>query len=159
MLYLEVATISCADSSKVLPSPAFTSPDSRKGGSDSCIQGDFVVLASEPLCLCGVDISAPPEARGRSQTLADMQESFRQQLAPREVSLPATCGWECSAAGCPASMSKIQQTEDCLSPCLLHLLPGFLTPRLSFMTEGVDMLDAVLPCAVGGRQQGSGDIR
>ena len=56
------------------------------------------MLASEPLCLCGVDISAPPEARGRPQTLASMQESFKQQLAPKEVSLLATCGRGCSAA-------------------------------------------------------------
>ena len=45
-----------------------------------------MVLASEPLCLCGCDVAAPNQVRRcREEPLADMLRSFRAQLTDREV--------------------------------------------------------------------------
>lgn len=51
------------------------------------LQGDYVVLAAEPLCLCGVDVAAPDTARGQKQTLRGIKETYRDVLTPKEVRL------------------------------------------------------------------------
>jgi 4'-phosphopantetheinyl transferase len=49
------------------------------------IQGDYVVLASEPLCICGCDVAAPQQVRrGKDQNLADIFKSFEKQFSPKE---------------------------------------------------------------------------
>lgn len=48
-------------------------------------QGDYVVLASEPLCVCGCDVAAPQQVRRRGgEPLADFLRSFRDQLTTAE---------------------------------------------------------------------------
>ena len=50
------------------------------------MQGDFVVLAAEPLCICGIDVAAPPKARPSTiQDIHDIKKSFTQQLTSAEV--------------------------------------------------------------------------
>lgn len=44
-------------------------------------EGDWVVLASEPLCMCGVDVAAPRDCRGRR---CDIYTDFQEQLAEAE---------------------------------------------------------------------------
>lgn len=45
-----------------------------------------MVLASEPLCLCGVDVAAPQTSRTtRRQTIAQLKDSFSAQLTPEEA--------------------------------------------------------------------------
>ncbi|KAK9814129.1 hypothetical protein WJX72_001038 [[Myrmecia] bisecta] len=44
-------------------------------------EGDYVALASEPLCLCGVDVAAPQQARAqRPAGFAALQKSYQRQL-------------------------------------------------------------------------------
>ena len=44
------------------------------------------MLASEPLCLCGVDVAAPQTSRTtRRQTIAQLKDSFSAQLTPEEA--------------------------------------------------------------------------
>lgn len=38
-----------------------------------CLQGDYVVLASEPYCLCGVDVCSPSQRIAAIQRFADSQ--------------------------------------------------------------------------------------
>lgn len=50
------------------------------------LQGDYVVLASEGHCLCGVDVAAPQQLRrGPQQPLLTYLESFRRQFTTYEV--------------------------------------------------------------------------
>ncbi|GMH38682.1 hypothetical protein BSKO_06566 [Bryopsis sp. KO-2023] len=50
-------------------------------------EGDFVVLISEPLCLCGVDVAAPGQLRRKPGTsIRNALEAFRSQLTPHEWS-------------------------------------------------------------------------
>ena len=50
------------------------------------MQGDFVVLAAEPLCICGIDVAAPPKARqSRIQDINDIKKNFTKQLTSAEV--------------------------------------------------------------------------
>lgn len=54
------------------------------------LQGDYVVLAAEPVCICGCDVAAPLHLRqqpGKAASLADFFDSFTQQLTPHE--------WDC----------------------------------------------------------------
>ncbi len=56
----------------------------------SVLQGDYVVLAAEPLCVCGIDVAAPPHARStKAQSTSDLFRSFRQQFTANEVSSQA----------------------------------------------------------------------
>uniref|UniRef100_A0A383WHD2 holo-[acyl-carrier-protein] synthase n=1 Tax=Tetradesmus obliquus TaxID=3088 RepID=A0A383WHD2_TETOB len=52
-------------------------------------QGDYVVLAAEGRCLCGVDVAAPQQLRrrGSSRSLQDCIALLRDQLAPGEWDL------------------------------------------------------------------------
>eukprot|EP00798_Chlamydomonas_sp_ICE-L_P007540 gene7540-689_t len=49
-------------------------------------EGDYVVLASEPICLVGIDVAAPQQLRrpGSSTSLAAALESMQGQLSPVE---------------------------------------------------------------------------
>lgn len=52
-------------------------------------EGDYVVLASEPVCVCGCDVAAPLSVRRRGATsppaaLPDFFRSFEQQFTPLE---------------------------------------------------------------------------
>lgn len=50
------------------------------------VQGDYVVLASEGHCLCGVDVAAPQQLRrGPQQPVLDYLKSFRKQFTAHEV--------------------------------------------------------------------------
>ncbi|WIA35520.1 hypothetical protein OEZ86_003946 [Tetradesmus obliquus] len=52
-------------------------------------EGDYVVLAAEGRCLCGVDVAAPQQLRrrGSSRSLQDCIALLRDQLAPGEWDL------------------------------------------------------------------------
>jgi len=69
-------------------------------------EGDFVVLASEPLCVCGVDVAAPGQLRrkGAAQTppMHEYVQLFRRQLTGREVEQVLGAGCEGELGGCPA---------------------------------------------------------
>ena len=52
-------------------------------------EGDFVVLASEPVAVCGVDVAAPDQARrrrrdGRKPSIDEMLKVFANVLTPNE---------------------------------------------------------------------------
>ena len=53
-------------------------------------QGDFVVLASEPVCICGVDVAAPQQLRARNSqhkmSMAELRSIFSRQFTDYEVS-------------------------------------------------------------------------
>lgn len=52
------------------------------------MQGDYVVLAAEPLCICGVDVAAPMQLRPQANRgLDSLFNSFRKQLTDNEVSV------------------------------------------------------------------------
>lgn len=51
-----------------------------------CSQGDYVVLASEPVCLCGVDVSAPNQIRREPGIpLQAVMSAFQDQMTMLEV--------------------------------------------------------------------------
>lgn len=53
---------------------------------DFRLQGDFVVLALEPLCICGIDVAAPSQARATKQhSMDDLSSIFQKQLTSQEV--------------------------------------------------------------------------
>ncbi|KAK9808136.1 hypothetical protein WJX73_000595 [Symbiochloris irregularis] len=48
-------------------------------------EGDYVVLASEPLCVCGIDVAAPQQARSSpTKTFQELYETFRSQISRAE---------------------------------------------------------------------------
>ncbi len=50
------------------------------------LQGEYVGLVSEPVSICGVDVSAPQQFRGqRRSTLDEMLESLGSCFTPNEV--------------------------------------------------------------------------
>lgn len=53
------------------------------------VQGDYVVLASEPISICGVDVAAPQQLRMRGSqqkmTIAQLKAIFDKQFTPYEV--------------------------------------------------------------------------
>lgn len=56
--------------------------------SETCmaLQGDFIVLAAEPLCICGIDVSAPPQARKTvSHSISSIRHTFQKQFTSAEV--------------------------------------------------------------------------
>jgi hypothetical protein len=55
----------------------------------SLAQGDYVVLASEPVCIVGIDVAAPQQLRrpGSQTTLVRALEPFRKQLSEAEVGI------------------------------------------------------------------------
>ena len=56
---------------------------------DSQWQGDYVVLASEPVCICGVDVAAPQQLRARNSqhkmSMAELRSIFSRQFTEYEV--------------------------------------------------------------------------
>lgn len=50
-------------------------------------QGHYVVLAAEPLCVCGIDVAAPQHTRtvGRKLAIKDLRQAFENQLTSQEV--------------------------------------------------------------------------
>ena len=58
-------------------------------GSAIWLQGDFVVLASEPVCICGVDVAAPQQLRVRNSqqkmSMAELRSIFSRQFTEYEV--------------------------------------------------------------------------
>lgn len=51
-----------------------------------CLQGNWVVLASEPRCAVGCDVSAPRSlGRAAQRPLSEWLQSFKGQLTPDEV--------------------------------------------------------------------------
>lgn len=58
--------------------------------SQCCLQGDFVVLACEPVCLVGVDVSASQQIRrGAIEPISKLFETFERQCSPTEVFAPS----------------------------------------------------------------------
>ena len=57
-------------------------------------EGDYVVLASEPVCVVGVDVAAPGEVRrrGRALGMGELAQSFGPQLTEREWAAVRACG-------------------------------------------------------------------
>ena len=53
------------------------------------VQGDYVVLASEPVCICGVDVAAPQQLRVRNSqqkmSMAELRSIFSRQFTEYEV--------------------------------------------------------------------------
>lgn len=51
------------------------------------LQGHYVVLAAEPLCICGIDVAAPQHTRtvGRKLAIKDLRQAFEKQLTHQEV--------------------------------------------------------------------------
>jgi len=48
-------------------------------------EGDYVVLASEPMLVCGVDVAAPGQLRrGKMQTIAEIKQTFQSSFTQME---------------------------------------------------------------------------
>ena len=61
------------------------------GEAGALAQGDYVVLASEGHCICGIDVAAPRHLRrGPQQPLDTYLQSFRKQFTEHEV-VALTC--------------------------------------------------------------------
>lgn len=54
-------------------------------------QGDYVVLACEGYCLCGVDVAAPQQLRYGNKPLLETLNLMRPQLTDSEVRHQAGC--------------------------------------------------------------------
>mmetsp|Transcript_156753 Transcript_156753/g.380718 ORF Transcript_156753/g.380718 Transcript_156753/m.380718 type:complete len:388 (-) Transcript_156753:123-1286(-) len=63
------------------PRPPQDRPDLGNFNFNVSHEGDWVVLASEPLCVCGVDVAAPHDRRGKE---FDVFETFKEQLTEEE---------------------------------------------------------------------------
>ena len=75
------------------------------------MQGGYVVLAAEPVCICGIDVAAPPEARSaKIQSPAGLFRAFDKQFTAEEV-IPH---WLCLACKDSRSASEISNI------CLCH---------------------------------------
>ena len=75
---------------------------------DDSWQGDFVVLASEPVCICGVDVAAPQQLRARNSqhklSMAELRSTFSRQFTDYEV-----------REGCSARPSLLKRGACCQS--------------------------------------------
>ena len=50
------------------------------------LQGVFVVLAAESLCICGIDVAAPLQARlTTGHSIKDLRNNFEKQCTSKEV--------------------------------------------------------------------------
>lgn len=67
----------------VSPRPPADRPDLANFNFNVSHEGDWVVLASEPLCVCGVDVAAPEQHRPGKHR-ANIFEDFRDQLTADE---------------------------------------------------------------------------
>eukprot|EP00930_Biecheleria_cincta_P006877 TRINITY_DN107969_c0_g1_i1.p1 TRINITY_DN107969_c0_g1~~TRINITY_DN107969_c0_g1_i1.p1 ORF type:complete len:377 (+),score=74.57 TRINITY_DN107969_c0_g1_i1:137-1132(+) len=65
------------------PRPSSQQADLANFNFNASHEGDWVVLASEPICVCGVDVAAPPEARMGSDHV-NLKEDFGEQLSAEE---------------------------------------------------------------------------
>lgn len=53
------------------------------------MQGDYVIIATEPLCVCGCDVAAPNQVRrARQEPLSEFFKSFTKQFTAAEVRAP-----------------------------------------------------------------------
>lgn len=58
-------------------------------------EGDFVVLASEPICIVGIDVSAPQQIRrGTSEPFTKLFQAFERQFSSAECQLIQSAGNE-----------------------------------------------------------------
>jgi 4'-phosphopantetheinyl transferase len=74
------------------------------------MQGGYVVLAAEPVCICGIDVAAPPEARSaKIQSPAELFRAFVKQFTAEEV-IPR---WLCLACKDSRSASPISNIYLC----------------------------------------------
>ncbi|DBA75445.1 TPA: hypothetical protein ACH3X1_010702 [Trebouxia sp. C0004] len=82
----------CANHCHPVAAPNFNFNVSHEGG--------YVVLAAEPICICGIDVAAPSEARSaKTQTPADLFRAFDKQFTAEE--------WTCiKAAGSEAEQMQ-----------------------------------------------------
>lgn len=62
------------------PRPAANRPDIANFNFNISHEGSWVVLASEPVCVCGVDVAAPHDARPGAEGI-DLWRDFQDQLA------------------------------------------------------------------------------
>lgn len=65
------------------PRPPESRPDLANFNFNVSHEGDWVVLASEPICVCGVDVAAPEVHRPGSYR-AEMYRDFKDQLTEQE---------------------------------------------------------------------------
>ncbi|DBA79377.1 TPA: hypothetical protein ACH3X2_000024 [Trebouxia sp. C0005] len=100
----------CANHCHPLAAPNFNFNVSHEGG--------YVVLAAEPVCICGIDVAAPPEARSaKTQTPAELFRAFDKQFTAEE--------WTCiKAAGNEAEQMQAFQRHWSLKE--VHVQLNFL---------------------------------
>jgi 4'-phosphopantetheinyl transferase len=70
------------------------------------LAGDYVVLAAEPLCVCGVDVAAPGQLRrrGAQQTpMCEHVQQFKRQFTAPEVAHILSAGSEGARHACAAA--------------------------------------------------------
>lgn len=72
-------------------------PDAPNWNFNVSHEGEYVVLATEPLMLCGVDVAAPAQVRsrgsnGRQRTLEEHFATLNDYFTPREWQLIRSCG-------------------------------------------------------------------
>lgn len=68
------------------------------------MQGEYVILAAEPVCICGCDVAAPRTARPRRpgqppEPLEAFFRSFEQQFTAREWEAIRSAGSEAEQEG------------------------------------------------------------
>ena len=55
-------------------------------------EGNYVALAAEPRALCGVDVAAPGQVRGRDKGLEELFKTMKDYFTPREWATIRGCG-------------------------------------------------------------------
>ena len=91
----------------------------------STMQGDYVVLTAEPLCICGIDVAAPQKKRnGKPQPAADLLKAFQQQFTGKEVKKSLCAAVRLTAWCVFATLAD---------PALHHCCSGSQSPKLVMM--------------------------
>ena len=78
-------------------------------------EGDYVVMAAEPLCVCGVDVAAPAQLRRKgagSPPMSQLLASFSRQLAARETQYILTAGSEGMHRCCSRMRHRKMSSDD-----------------------------------------------
>ena len=66
---------------------SFTHSFANGAGPSVMLQGDYVIFASEPLCVVGCDVAAPRQMRrSKSQSLSEVLAAYKKQLTASEWS-------------------------------------------------------------------------
>ena len=112
----------CATSSAIQDTIVHRHPSAYKHSSkalrphltkDDSWQGDFVVLASEPVCICGVDVAAPQQLRARNSqhkmSMAELRSIFSRQFTDYEVRKVRPAKPPLPKRGVPAAMSSCRR--------------------------------------------------